>query len=62
MIAQYEAEWGNAAEVIFYLAVAPQLVPEITTNLHGLQLEKSKDCMRIVVENLLGTTSRAPGS
>ncbi|WP_262919172.1 glucose-6-phosphate dehydrogenase [Niabella hibiscisoli] len=54
IIDKYEAEWGNAAEVIFYLAVAPQLVPEITTNLHGLQLDKSKDCMRIVVEKPFG--------
>lgn len=54
IIEKYESEWGTSAEVIFYLAVAPQLVPEITTNLHGLQLDKSKDCMRIVVEKPFG--------
>ncbi len=54
IIVEKEAEWGVSAEVIFYLAVAPQLVPEITTNLHGLHLNKPKDALRIVVEKPFG--------
>lgn len=54
IIADYEAEWGLSAHVIFYLAVAPQLVPEITTNLYNLQLNKEKEKLRIVVEKPFG--------
>ncbi len=54
IIEEYEADWGVKADVIFYLAVAPQLVPEITTNLHGLELDIARDKMRIVVEKPFG--------
>lgn len=54
LIEEYEAEWGLSAHVIFYLAVAPQLVPEITTNLHSLQIDKAKEKFRIVVEKPFG--------
>ncbi|GAB3016726.1 glucose-6-phosphate dehydrogenase [Niabella terrae] len=54
VIQTLEAEWGVEAHVIFYLAVAPQLVPEIATNLHGLELGKEKHTMRIIVEKPFG--------
>ncbi|WP_346236063.1 glucose-6-phosphate dehydrogenase [Niabella insulamsoli] len=54
MITDCEASWDVKADVIFYLAVAPQLVPEITTNIHNLKLHKPKDKLRIVVEKPFG--------
>ncbi len=54
IIEDKESEWGVEANVIFYLAVAPQLVPEITTNLFKLQLNKPKDNVRLVVEKPFG--------
>lgn len=54
IIQQKETEWQATADVIFYLAVAPQLVPEITTNLHNLKLNKAKEQLRIVVEKPFG--------
>ncbi|HOZ95456.1 MAG TPA: glucose-6-phosphate dehydrogenase [Niabella sp.] len=54
IIEDFETEWEVRAHVIFYLAVAPQLVPEITTNLHKLELEKCKDTLRFVIEKPFG--------
>ncbi|GAB3696664.1 glucose-6-phosphate dehydrogenase [Spirosoma flavus] len=47
-------EWGEQPEVIFYLAVAPQLVPDIATNLGKLELCGDKSHVRIVVEKPFG--------
>ncbi|MBZ4188499.1 glucose-6-phosphate dehydrogenase [Niabella beijingensis] len=54
IISDYEAEWGVEAHVLFYLAVAPQLVPEITTNLNKLEKAKDKNKARIVIEKPFG--------
>ncbi|PUZ19991.1 glucose-6-phosphate 1-dehydrogenase [Chitinophaga costaii] len=47
-------EWGEEPNVIFYLAVAPQLVPDIATKLGKLTLTKEKANTRIVVEKPFG--------
>lgn len=49
-----EAEWGVQANVVFYLAVAPQLVPGIAANLGKLSLCGDKSRVRIVVEKPFG--------
>lgn len=49
-----ETEWGTHVNVVFYLAVAPQLVPGITTNLGKLPLCNDKGHVRIVVEKPFG--------
>ncbi|AQG79168.1 glucose-6-phosphate dehydrogenase [Spirosoma montaniterrae] len=49
-----QTEWGMHANVIFYLAVAPQLVPGIATNLGNLPLCGDKQNVRIVVEKPFG--------
>ena len=49
-----EKEWGVQANVVFYLAVAPQLVPGIATNLGKLPLCGDKERVRIVVEKPFG--------
>ena len=49
-----EREWGERATVIFYLAVAPQLVPGIAENLGKLQLCGDTSRVRIVVEKPFG--------
>ncbi|GAB3893616.1 glucose-6-phosphate dehydrogenase [Spirosoma agri] len=48
------AEWGESPNVLFYLAVAPQLVPGIATNLAKLPLCSDKIHVRIVVEKPFG--------
>ncbi|PUZ24736.1 glucose-6-phosphate dehydrogenase [Chitinophaga parva] len=48
------AEWGEEPNVVFYLAVAPQLVPDIATKLGKLTLTKEKSNTRIVVEKPFG--------
>src|SRR5690606_3813455 len=45
-----ETEWGIHPNVIFYLAVAPQLVPSIAQELGTLNLCKDKATTRIVIE------------
>ncbi|MFD2933315.1 glucose-6-phosphate dehydrogenase [Spirosoma flavum] len=47
-------EWGEPLNVVFYLAVAPQLVPGIATNLGNLSLCDDKSHVRIVVEKPFG--------
>lgn len=47
-------EWGEFPTVIFYLAVAPQLVPGIATNLGQLALCTDTERVRIVVEKPFG--------
>ena len=49
-----EGEWGTQANVLFYLAVAPQLVPDIAANLGKLPLCNDKGRVRIVVEKPFG--------
>ncbi|GAB3946922.1 glucose-6-phosphate dehydrogenase [Spirosoma harenae] len=53
-VATKEKEWGVQANVVFYLAVAPQLVPGIATNLGKLELCGDKSRVRIVVEKPFG--------
>ncbi len=53
-VAAKEGEWGVQASVVFYLAVAPQLVPDIATNLGKLSLCGDKGRVRIVVEKPFG--------
>ncbi|WP_420149237.1 glucose-6-phosphate dehydrogenase [Spirosoma sp.] len=47
-------EWNEEPNVVFYLAVAPQLVPGIATNLGKLPLCGDKSHVRIVVEKPFG--------
>lgn len=49
-----EAEWGTPANIIFYMSVAPQLVPGIATNLSQLSFCGDKSRVRIVVEKPFG--------
>lgn len=49
-----EAEWGVSANIIFYMSVAPQLVPGIATNLSQLPFCGDKSRVRIVVEKPFG--------
>lgn len=49
-----QKEWGEPVDVVFYLAVAPQLVPEIATNLSKLDLCADTTHVRIVVEKPFG--------
>lgn len=49
-----ESEWGSHPNVLFYLAVAPQLVPDIATKLAKVDLCGDKKCTRIVVEKPFG--------
>ncbi len=48
------AEWGLQPHVVFYLAVAPQLVPSIASNLSKLDICTDKSRTRIVVEKPFG--------
>ncbi|HEY0271815.1 MAG TPA: glucose-6-phosphate dehydrogenase [Chitinophaga sp.] len=48
------AEWGEEPNVVFYLAVAPQLVPDIATKLGKLTFTREKANTRIVVEKPFG--------
>ncbi|MCW3467995.1 glucose-6-phosphate dehydrogenase [Chitinophaga nivalis] len=54
LVKQKEEEWGVHPNVIFYLAVAPQLVPNIATRLGALNLCSDKHCTRIVIEKPFG--------
>jgi glucose-6-phosphate 1-dehydrogenase len=52
--AQKEAAWGHHPNVIFYLAVAPQLVGGIAEKLGALNICADTRCTRIVVEKPFG--------
>jgi len=54
IVQEKEAAWGTSPHVIFYLAVAPQLVPGIATKLGTLSLCRNTGCVRIVVEKPFG--------
>ncbi|MEZ0542092.1 glucose-6-phosphate dehydrogenase [Fibrella arboris] len=49
-----EADWGGPANIIFYMSVAPQLVPGIATNLSQLDFCGDTNRVRIVVEKPFG--------
>ncbi|MEP7231028.1 MAG: glucose-6-phosphate dehydrogenase [Ginsengibacter sp.] len=49
-----EAEYGVRPNIIFYMAVAPQLVPDIVKNLGALRFCGDIKCTRIVVEKPFG--------
>ncbi|MEZ0485136.1 glucose-6-phosphate dehydrogenase [Fibrella aquatica] len=53
-VREREAEWGVQANIIFYMSVAPQLVPGIATNLSQLDFCGDKSRVRIVVEKPFG--------
>jgi glucose-6-phosphate 1-dehydrogenase len=52
--AEKEAEWGHHPNVVFYLAVAPQLVAGIAPKLGALNICADTRCTRIVVEKPFG--------
>lgn len=49
-----ESEFGVHPNILFYMAVAPQLVPDIVKNLGKLQFCSDTKCTRIVVEKPFG--------
>ncbi|PWJ58479.1 glucose-6-phosphate 1-dehydrogenase [Dyadobacter jejuensis] len=54
MVKEKELEWGIHPNVIFYLAVAPQLVPSIASKLGALKICSDTSSTRIVVEKPFG--------
>ncbi|MBS1737159.1 MAG: glucose-6-phosphate dehydrogenase [Bacteroidetes bacterium] len=54
IIQEKEKAAGEKMNVIFYMAVAPQLVPVIVKNLNTLQVCADTACTRIVVEKPFG--------
>jgi glucose-6-phosphate 1-dehydrogenase len=54
IVKQKEAEFGEHPNVIFYMAVAPQLVPSIAVKLGPLNICADTKCTRIVVEKPFG--------
>ncbi|GAB3543738.1 glucose-6-phosphate dehydrogenase [Spirosoma fluminis] len=54
LVEEKQKEWGDCPNVLFYLAVAPQLVPGIATNLGKMPLCSDKGRVRIVVEKPFG--------
>lgn len=53
-VQEKETAWGEKPNVLFYLAVMPQLVPDIATKLGKLPLCGDRDRVRIVVEKPFG--------
>jgi glucose-6-phosphate 1-dehydrogenase len=53
-VKQKQQEWGEHPNVVFYLAVAPQLVPVIATHLGKLKVCTDTKFTRIVVEKPFG--------
>lgn len=49
-----EKEYGVHPNIVFYMAVAPQLVPQIVKNLGSLSFCRNRKCTRIVVEKPFG--------
>jgi glucose-6-phosphate 1-dehydrogenase len=49
-----EAQFGVHLNIIFYMAVAPQLVPVIVKNLGKLPICHNRKCTRIVIEKPFG--------
>ena len=54
IIQEKEKEAGEKMNIIFYMAVAPQLVPTIVKNLSSLKICADTECTRIVVEKPFG--------
>ena len=54
IVQKYEKDWKLHPTVIFYLAVAPQLVPDIAKKLASVKLCSDKNATRIVVEKPFG--------
>ena len=54
LVSAREKEWGTEVNVLIYLAVAPQLVPDIATRLAKLPLCGDRKRVRIVVEKPFG--------
>ncbi|ASZ14868.1 glucose-6-phosphate dehydrogenase [Chitinophaga pendula] len=54
LVKKKEQEWGVHPNVIFYLAVAPQLVPGIAQKLGSLNICTDKASTRIVIEKPFG--------
>lgn len=54
ILAEKEKETGEHLNIIFYMAVAPQLVPEIVKHLGKLEMCHDTKCARIVVEKPFG--------
>ena len=54
IVKQKEKEFGEHPAVIFYMAVAPQLVPVIVKNLGTINICADTKCSRIVVEKPFG--------
>ncbi len=53
-VKKQSSEWDLQPHVVFYLAVAPQLVPSIASNLSKLDICSDKSRTRIVVEKPFG--------
>jgi len=53
-IKKVEKEWGEQANVIFYMSVAPQLAPVIAEKLHAAKLCKDSKRCRMVFEKPFG--------
>jgi len=53
-IKKVEKEWGEEANVIFYMSVAPQLAPVIAEKLHTAKLCRDSKRCRIVFEKPFG--------
>lgn len=53
-IKQYEVEWKKEANVIYYLAVAPQYFGAIAESISKNKLTENPECIRIVVEKPFG--------
>lgn len=54
IVKEKEKEWGNHPNIIFYLAVAPQLVPVIAQHLGKLNICSNTSSTRIVIEKPFG--------
>lgn len=54
VVKEKEKEYGEHPNVIFYMAVAPQLVPDIASKLGPLNICSDTKCTRIVVEKPFG--------
>ena len=54
ILKEKEKEAGEHLNIIFYMAVAPQLVPEIVKHLGKLEMCHDTKCTRIVVEKPFG--------
>ena len=54
LVQKKEKEFGEHPNVIFYMAVAPQLVPDIAKKLGQENISHDKACTRIVIEKPFG--------